>query len=424
MAVAQYCRLARRCGVLPKLGSATLLLILLVSVVDYPARTPIIMAMATHRGYLAWGRRALMGDAMGKAPLPSTEPQPMSFFPVPVARVTFPHMRKICLVLLGAAALAGCAHPGALWSRPASSTVVQDSAALPAPERRDLTAADRQSLIGPLDTIQIDVFNVPDLSREVQVDAGGQIAMPLIGTIDARGRTAQELAQTIESALRGRYVRNPDVTVNIKSSVSQVVTIDGQVTEPGLYPVTNQMTLLRAIASAKGLSEFAKQDDVVILRTVDGRKMAGLYNIDAIRRGAYTDPAIYANDVVVVGDSPARRRFRDIVSLAPLLAAPTGRDPELRFDKRMNVLTSNLQPQTAIGEVTFVAYQSMESTALPLIQQYLRIALRWKYVIIGVTIACVVLGLVVTLLMTPKYTATATVEIAREASQVTNIQEA
>lgn len=201
-------------------------------------------------------------------------------------------------------------------------TVVQNSAGLPAPERRDLVAGDRQSLIGPLDTIQIDVFNVPDLSREVQVDAGGQIAMPLIGTIDARGRTAQELAQTIESALRGRYVRNPDVTVNIKSSVSQVVTIDGQVTEPGLYPVTNQMTLLRAIASAKGLSEFAKQDDVVILRTVNGRKMAGLYNIDAIRRGNYADPAIYANDVVVVGDSPARRRFRDLVSLAPLLAAP------------------------------------------------------------------------------------------------------
>ena len=230
-------------------------------------------------------------------------------------------MRTICLAFFGFVALAGCAHQQPLVSTE-QLTVVQNSVGLPAPERRDLTAADRQSLIGPLDTIQIDVFNVPDLSREVQVDAGGQIAMPLIGTIDARGRTAQELAQTMEEALRGRYVRNPDVTINIKSSVSQVVTIDGQVVEPGLYPVTNQMTLLRAIASAKGLSEFAKQEDVVILRTVAGRKMAGLYNIDSIRRGAYSDPAIYANDVVVVGDSPMRRRFRDFVSLAPLLAAP------------------------------------------------------------------------------------------------------
>lgn len=230
-------------------------------------------------------------------------------------------MRKFCVTLLVAAALSGCARNERLMSTQ-RLTVVQDGTAFPAPGRKDLTAGDRPALIGPLDTIQIDVFNVPDMSREIQVDAGGRIAMPLIGTIDARGKTAQELAQSIEAALRGRYVRNPDVTINIKSSVSQVVTIDGQVVEPGLYPVTNQMTLLRAIASAKGLSEFAREDDVVILRTVDGRKMAGLYSIGAIRRGAYDDPAIYANDVIVVGDSPQRRMFRDLVSLAPLLAAP------------------------------------------------------------------------------------------------------
>ncbi|UYY60290.1 polysaccharide export protein [Sphingomonas sp. S2-65] len=200
--------------------------------------------------------------------------------------------------------------------------MVSGAGGLPAPEREDLTAGDRPALIGPLDTIVVDVFNVPDLSREMQVDASGRIAMPLVGTVDARGKTAGELASAVEAALRGRYVRNPEVTVNIKSSVSQVVTVDGQVVEPGLYPVTNQMTLMRAIASAKGLAEFARQEDVVILRTVSGRRMAGLYNIASIRRGAYDDPAIYANDVIVVGDSPQRRRFRDVVSLAPLLAAP------------------------------------------------------------------------------------------------------
>lgn len=230
-------------------------------------------------------------------------------------------MRKIFIAFLLAASLSACAGREPLQST-SRLTVVDNESTLPAPERNDLTAADRPSLIGPLDTIQVDVFNVPELSREMQVDASGRISMPLIGTIEARGRTAGELAEAVENALRGRYVRNPDVTVNIRSSVSQVVTIDGQVVEPGLYPVTNQMTLLRAIASAKGMSEFAKQDDVVILRTVNGRKMAGLYNIDAIRRGAYDDPAIYANDVVVVGDSPQRRLFRDFVSLAPLLAAP------------------------------------------------------------------------------------------------------
>lgn len=230
-------------------------------------------------------------------------------------------MRSHLLVLLILIGLAGCARHEPLVST-GQLTVIADSAVLPAPTRQDLTAPDRPALIGPLDTITVDVFNVPDLSREMQVDASGRIAMPLVGTVDARGKTAQELAQLVETSLRGRYVRNPEVTVNIKSSVSQVVTIDGQVVEPGLYPVTNQMTLLRAIASAKGLNEFARVEEVVILRTIDGRRMAGLYNIAEIRRGAYDDPPIYANDVIVVGDSPQRRLFRDFVSVAPLLAAP------------------------------------------------------------------------------------------------------
>lgn len=230
-------------------------------------------------------------------------------------------MRRFCGALILTALTAGCAHNEPLVSS-GQLTVVPDTKGLPEPDRQDLTAQDRPSLVGPLDTIQVDVFNIPDLSRELQVDASGRIAMPLAGTIDARGRTSQELAKAIEQALRGRYVRNPEVTVNIRSSVSQVVTIDGQVAEPGLYPVTNQMTLLRAIASAKGLSEFARQEDVVILRTVAGRRMAGLYDVAAIRRGAYADPAIYANDVIVVGDSPQRRLFRDFVSLSPIIAAP------------------------------------------------------------------------------------------------------
>ncbi|KZE13275.1 polysaccharide export protein [Sphingomonas hankookensis] len=230
-------------------------------------------------------------------------------------------MRKLCIAFLMASALAGCARQAPLQTT-AGLTVVEGSSVLPPPNRGDLTAADRPALIGPLDTIQVDVFTVPELSREMQVDASGRIAMPLAGTIDARGKTAEELASAIDTALRARYVRNPGVTVNIKSSVSQVVTIDGQVVEPGLYPVTNQMTLMRVIASAKGLSEFARQEDVVILRTVGNQRMAGLYNVAAIRRGSYDDPPVFANDVIVVGDSPQRRLFRDFVSLSPLLAGP------------------------------------------------------------------------------------------------------
>ncbi|WP_241656585.1 polysaccharide biosynthesis/export family protein [Sphingomonas oligophenolica] len=196
-----------------------------------------------------------------------------------------------------------------------------ESAELPKPSRADLVAPDRESLIGPLDTLGIDVYGVPSLSLETKVDSSGRISMPVVGVIDARGMTSLELQRFIEDRLR-KYVKNPTVTVNVRSSVSQVVTVDGSVIEPGLFPVTNQTTLMRAIALAKGLSEFGKLDDVVVLRTVNNQRMAGLYNLGAIRRGVYPDPAIYANDVVIVGDSPSRRLFKSLVSLAPVLTAP------------------------------------------------------------------------------------------------------
>jgi len=230
-------------------------------------------------------------------------------------------MRNLTGVAAAACLLTACAGQPSIQSAP-GLTVINGQSVLPAPDRGDLVAEDRIALVGPLDTIMVDVFGVPELSREMQVDAGGRIAMPLIGTIDAGGKTAAEVAREVEGQLAGRYVRDPNVTVNILSSVSQVVTVDGQVAEPGLYPVTNQMTLLRAVASARGLTEFADQDDVVILRTVGGQRIAGLYNIGAIRRGLYEDPALYANDLIVVGDSPQRRLFRDFVSIAPLLASP------------------------------------------------------------------------------------------------------
>lgn len=230
-------------------------------------------------------------------------------------------MRNLVALATAAFALSACAGNPPIQSTN-TLTVIDGSSELPAPDRGDLVAQERLALVGPLDSIAVAVFGVPELSREIQVDAGGRISMPLIGSIDAGGKSAAELASDIQRALSGRFVRNPDVSVNIVSSVSQVVTVDGQVVEPGLYPVTNQMTLLRAVASARGLTEFAKQDDVVILRTVKGQRIAGLYNIGAIRRGVYADPSIYANDMIVVGDSPQRRMFRDLVGVAPLLSAP------------------------------------------------------------------------------------------------------
>jgi polysaccharide export outer membrane protein len=194
---------------------------------------------------------------------------------------------------------------------------------LPAPTRDDLQTAGRPYLIGPFDKLTIDVFGIEDLSKkEIQTDASGRISFPLVGVVEAAGLTPGELAKAIEDRLRGRYVRNPQVTVNLEETVSQVITVDGQVSKPGLYPVIGQMTLMRAIATAGGASEFAKLEDVVIFRTVSGKKYAGLYNLKAIRRGNYPDPEVFSSDVVIVGDSAARRLFKDILQASPLLTTP------------------------------------------------------------------------------------------------------
>jgi len=204
----------------------------------------------------------------------------------------------------------------------ATIPVVQDSD-LPPPSRMDMMSASRPYIIGPFDTLSVDVFAVEALSRdEVQVDASGRVSYPLIGTIEAAGNTPSELAQIIEGRLRGDFVRDPQVTVNLKETLSQVVTVDGQVMRPGLFPVVGELTLMRAVATAGGLTEYADLQDVVIFRTVDGERLAGLYNLDAIRNGAYADPQIYASDVVIVGDSSARRLFEDAMRIAPLLTTP------------------------------------------------------------------------------------------------------
>lgn len=223
-------------------------------------------------------------------------------------------------VLLFSVLLASCAGSGAIGTSSDVTVVSEDG--LPEPTRSDLLAANRPYLIGPFDKLKIDVFGIEDLTKEVQIDASGRLSFPLIGVVEASGLTPGELADTIEQRLRGRYVRDPEVTINLDETVSQVITVDGQVGEPGLYPVIGRMTLMRAVATAGGTSEFAKLSDVVIFRNVRGQQLAGLYNLKAIRRGNYGDPEVFANDVIIVGDSQARRLFKDVLQASPLLTTP------------------------------------------------------------------------------------------------------
>lgn len=224
------------------------------------------------------------------------------------------------LTMVAVITAAGCGSPGQFGT--SEDIQLVELGQLPPPSRSDLSVDYRPYLIGPFDKVRVDVFGVEELSGEVQADSGGRISVPLAGTVDAAGKSPGELADDIAARLRNGYVKDPQVTVNLVETVSQVVTVSGEVEKPGLYPVLGRMTLMRAIAQAEGTTEFAESESVVVFRTVEGQDMAAVYNLGAIQRGNYNDPEIYANDVVVVGESGTRRLFKDALQTAPAVLTP------------------------------------------------------------------------------------------------------
>ncbi len=194
---------------------------------------------------------------------------------------------------------------------------------LPPPTAADLYGTSEFGGVRPFDKLVIDVFGIEELSaRTVRVDGNGEIGFPLIGTVQVAGLSTSQVSQLIETRLRGQFIREPQVTTNLESSVNSTYTVYGQVAQPGVYPIVGDGTLLKAIATARGLSEFADSKEVIVFRTVGGQRLATLYNLKAISRGNYDDPRIYPDDTIVVDDSKARQVFKDVVDLATVLVTP------------------------------------------------------------------------------------------------------
>jgi polysaccharide biosynthesis/export protein len=197
-------------------------------------------------------------------------------------------------------------------SLPPTSTVPQFSSQMPSTKivRPDY-------VIGPDDVISVDVFQIPDLSRTVQVDSEGQILLPLLGTIPAAGRSVGQLSKQIAAAYGDKYVRDPKVTISVKDSASQKVTVNGAVIQPGIYPISSGTTLMQAIAMAKGPDSKLASDRVAIFRTVGQNRTQATFDLADIRDGKVQDPQVQANDIVVVDTSGVRRFFQDISPIAP-----------------------------------------------------------------------------------------------------------
>ncbi len=173
--------------------------------------------------------------------------------------------------------------------------------------------------IAPGDRLAIKVLGEPDLtSDQYLVDAAGTIEMPLIGDLKAAGRTVEATRDEIARRLGQRFIRDPQVAVSLAQHHKEVFTVEGQVREPGRYEVASDMTLLGAIATAKGTGINAKINETIVMRDTNGQHLAARFDMDAIRMGRVPDPQIISGDKVVVGYSAVKGALHDFLQAAPL----------------------------------------------------------------------------------------------------------
>jgi polysaccharide export outer membrane protein len=172
--------------------------------------------------------------------------------------------------------------------------------------------------IGPLDKLNIVVFQVKDLSVEnLQVDASGQILLPLIGAVQAKDKTTADLSAEIAGRLRERYLQSPQVSVTVAEAASQKVTVEGAVNDAGVFELKGRTSLLEAVARAKGVSKAANSHRVAIVRDVDGSPHAATFDLAAISGGKARDPEVIANDVVIVDTSRSKSFWHGMVEVIP-----------------------------------------------------------------------------------------------------------
>ena len=221
------------------------------------------------------------------------------------------HFRSI-LLIASAAVLASCAG----------------TRGGPIPYDRELAAPDAPTVvpleagykIAPMDKLAIKVFRMEDMTGEYDVDLAGHISLPLIGEMDAANLTTAELDDALTRKLGEKYLENPDVSVALKQSVGRMVTLDGAVREPGSYPVMRNLTLMQAVAMAKGVTEDSNPRRVAVFRSIGGKRQAAAFDLTDIRRGQAADPAIYPGDIIVVDGSAIKELQKQILQSLPLLS--------------------------------------------------------------------------------------------------------
>lgn len=172
------------------------------------------------------------------------------------------------------------------------------------------------------DVLRVQIYHEPGLSLEdAEVTAAGMVRMPLIGDVPVAGLSASEASDVIAGRLGERYLVSPQVTVFVKKAVSRRITVDGEVREPGLYPIDGRIGLLQAVALAKGPRRLASLKQIIVVRQTEGQRKAASFDLNAIRRGEASDPEILPGDTIIVGLSRAKAILGGTLLALPALGA-------------------------------------------------------------------------------------------------------
>ena len=187
------------------------------------------------------------------------------------------------------------------------------------PDAPKIQYLDANYKIAPMDKLTIKVFKADELSGDYAVDLAGHISLPLVGEVEAANLTTAELDSKLSSLLGQKYFEHPDVSVAIKDSTAHVVTLDGAVRQPGQYPIAGPMSLMQAVAIARGTADDANARRVAVFRTIGGQRQAAAFDLTSIRRGEAKDPAVYAGDIVIVDGSKIKEIQKQMLTTVPLI---------------------------------------------------------------------------------------------------------
>lgn len=166
---------------------------------------------------------------------------------------------------------------------------------------REVPVANSNFVIGNEDVLTISVWKEPELSRVIPVRTDGKISIPLIGELQASGKTPKQLQAEITGGLQS-FISEPEVTVIVQEIKSLRFNILGHVQKPGSYLLSPPMTLVDAIAIAGGFRDFAKTKSIYVLRDDGGKQVRLPFNYKQVIKGSHSDQNIQLQprDTIVV----------------------------------------------------------------------------------------------------------------------------